>query len=125
MQFLIDPRAAKPIYVQIMDEVRRLVVTGELKADDPLPSVRALAADLKLNHNTIVQAYRELERERVVYVRRGQGTFIAAQQKPQAQRDRVLAEVAERAASDARHHGIAIDELVDALQASGAGTVPQ
>lgn len=120
MQFLIDPRAARPIYVQIMDEVRRLIVTGELRADDPLPSVRHLAADLKLNHNTIVQAYRELEREEVVYVRRGQGTFVAAQRGPQVQRERVIAEVAERAAGDARRHGIAIEELVEALQAPAA-----
>jgi GntR family transcriptional regulator len=118
LQFVIDPRAARPIYVQIMDEVRRLIVTGELRADDPLPSVRQLAADLRVNHNTIVQAYRELEREEAIYVRRGQGTFVAAQNRPQAQRDRVLAEVAERAASDARRHGIEIEELVDALQAS-------
>ena len=66
MQLLIDPGAARPIYVQIIDEVRRLIVTGELSADDPLPSVRQLAADLGLNHNTIVQAYRELEREETV-----------------------------------------------------------
>ena len=116
MQFLIDPRASKPIYVQIMDEVRRLVVTGELNADDPMPSVRQLAADLRLNHNTIVQAYRELEREGVVYVRRGQGTFVAAQSAPQVQRDQVLAGVAERAAGDARRHGISIEELIDALK---------
>lgn len=117
MQFLIDPRASKPIYVQIMDEVRRLVVTGELNADDPMPSVRHLAADLRLNHNTIVQAYRELEREGLVYVRRGQGTFVAAQSSPHVQRDQVLAGVAERAASDARRHGIEIGELIDALKA--------
>lgn len=117
LQFQIDPRASKPIYVQIMDEVRRLVVTGELKADDPMPSVRQLAADLRLNHNTIVQAYRELEREEIVYVRRGQGTFVAAQRGPQVQRERVLADVAGRAAADARRHGIEIPELVDALQA--------
>jgi GntR family transcriptional regulator len=118
LQFFIDPRAARPIYGQIMDEVRRLIVTGELKADDPLPSVRQLAADLRLNHNTIVQAYRELEREEAVYVRRGQGTFVAAQRAPQVQRERVIAEVAERAAADARRHGIAVEELVDALQAA-------
>jgi GntR family transcriptional regulator len=118
LQFSIDPRAARPIYVQIMDEVRRLIVTGELSPDDPLPSVRQLAADLRLNHNTIVQAYRELEREGIVYVRRGQGTFVAAQRAPQVQRERVIAEIAERAAGDARRHGVAIDELVEALKVS-------
>jgi len=120
VHLLIDPRAARPIYVQIMDEIRRLVVLGELRPDDALPSVRQLAADLKLNHNTIVQAYRELEREEVVYVRRGQGTFVAA--TPAPQRDRVLGEVAERALSDAHRHGIAVDELIDALRAAAPKT---
>lgn len=120
MNLSIDTRAGKPIYVQIMDEVRRLIVVGDLRAHDPLPSVRALAADLRLNHNTIVQAYRELEREQVVYARRGHGTFIAEQAAPGAQRDRVLAEVVERALTDAHRHGIAADALIEALGEAAA-----
>lgn len=116
MQLLIDPKASRPIYVQIMDEVRRAIVIGDLKPEDPLPSVRQLAAELRVNHNTIVQAYRELEREAVVYVRRGQGTFVAAGQLPQAQRARLLAEVADRALADARRHGVTPQELVEALR---------
>jgi GntR family transcriptional regulator len=112
----IDTRGAKPIYVQIMDEVRRLIVIGDLKAHDALPSVRQLAADLKLNHNTIVQAYRELEREQVVYARRGHGTFVAEQTAPRAQRDRVLGEVVDRALTDAHRHGIAPTALLEALR---------
>jgi GntR family transcriptional regulator len=116
VRFTIDPRAPKPIYVQIMDEVRRSIVVGELKHEDSLPSVRQLAADLRVNHNTIVQAYRELEREGAVYVRRGQGTFVAAHEAPQEQRKRVLAEVADRAVTDAHRHGIGRDELIDAIR---------
>jgi GntR family transcriptional regulator len=112
---MIDTRASKPIYVQIMDEVRRLVAIGDLKAEDPLPSVRQLAADLRLNHNTIVQAYRELEREQLVYVRRGHGTFVAEQQAPEGERARLLGEVVERALTDAHRHGIAPAALVEAL----------
>jgi GntR family transcriptional regulator len=112
----IDTKGAKPIYVQIMDEVRRLIVIGDLKANDPLPSVRQLAADLRLNHNTIVQAYRELEREQVVYARRGHGTFVAEQTAPQAQRERVLGEVVDRALTDAQRHGIAPNTLLEALR---------
>jgi GntR family transcriptional regulator len=116
----IDTRADKPIYVQIMDEVRRLIVVGDLRPHDALPSVRQLAADLRLNHNTIVQAYRELEREQVVYARRGHGTFIAEQAAPGAQRDRVLAEVVDRALTDAHRHGIAPDALIEALGEAAA-----
>jgi GntR family transcriptional regulator len=116
LQLLIDTRASKPIYVQIMDEVRRLIAIGDLKPDDALPSVRNLAADLRLNHNTIVQAYRELEREAVVYTRRGQGTFVAEQSAPAAERERLLAEVVERALTDAHRHAIAPETLVEALR---------
>ena len=120
MRLLIDTRASKPIYVQVMDEVRRLVAVGELKPHDMLPSVRQLAAELRLNHNTIVQAYRELEREQMVYARRGQGTFVAESSASEAERDRLLAEVVERALTDAHRHGIAADALVDALREAAA-----
>jgi GntR family transcriptional regulator len=116
VQLTIDLRAPKPIYVQIMDEVRRLVAIGDLKPHDHLPSVRQLAADLRLNHNTIVQAYRELEREEFVYTRRGQGTFVAEPSATGAERDRLLGEVVERALTDAHRHGIAPETLVEALR---------
>ena len=116
MRFLIDTRAPKPIYVQVMDEVRRLVAVGELKPHDMLPSVRQLAAELRLNHNTIVQAYRELEREQMVYARRGQGTFVAEPGTTGAEQERLLAEVVERALTDAHRHGIAPGALVEALR---------
>lgn len=120
MKLIIDSRATKPLYVQIMDEVRRLIAIGELGPNDPLPSVRHLAADLRLNHNTIVQAYRELERDRAVYTRRGQGTFVAESSAPEAERDRLLAEVVERALTDAHRHGIAPEALVEALRKAAA-----
>lgn len=116
MNLFIDTRATKPIYVQIMDELRRLIVLEELKPHDVLPSVRQLAADLKLNHNTIVQAYRELERDGAIYVKRGQGTFVAERTAPEAERERVLAEVVDRAITDAQRHGITPETLVDALR---------
>ena len=116
MRLLIDTRASKPIYVQVMDEVRRLVAVGELAPHDMLPSVRQLAAELRLNHNTIVQAYRELEREQVVYARRGQGTFVAEPAASEAERGRRLGEVVQRALTDAHRHGIAPVVLVEALR---------
>jgi len=73
----IDETDPRPIYQQIVDEVRRALVLGSLGEEDPLPSVRQLAADLRVNPNTVQQAYRELEREGLVYVRRGLGTYVA------------------------------------------------
>ena len=105
---------ARPIYQQIVDEVRRGVVLGTLSPDDPLPSVRALAAELRVNPNTVQQAYRELERAGVVFSRRGQGTFVAS---PGAgsERETLLADVAERALRDARRFGIEPEELAEAI----------
>ena len=108
-----DPR---PIYVQIMDEVRRGLVVGTLQSEDPLPSVRQLAADLRLNPNTVAQAYRELEREGIVYVRRGQGTFVAQRPSVAAERKALAREVAERALLDAHRHGIDAAELIQAVR---------
>jgi GntR family transcriptional regulator len=96
-----------------MDEVRRLVALG---AHHMLPSARELAADLRLNHNTIVQAYRELEREGAVYAKRGQGTFVAEPSGTEAERARLLGEVARRALTDAHRHGIAPLALIEALR---------
>lgn len=109
-----DPR---PIYVQIMDEVRRALVVGTLDADDPLPSVRELASELRVNPNTVSQAYRELERRGVVYMRRGQGTFIAPDVQPNGKERRALAlDVARRALVDAHRNGLSLEELVEALR---------
>ena len=120
MNVLINTADPRPIYVQIMDEVRRSLVVGTLRAEDPLPSVRQLAADLRLNPNTVAQAYRELEREGIVYVRRGQGTFVAARRGGAAERKALAREVAERALVDAHRHGIDADELIEAIRKAGA-----
>lgn len=74
----VDPRSPVPIYAQIADRVRVAVAAGDLKQGDALPSVRALAAELRVNPATVVQAYRALERDAIVELRQGAGTFIAA-----------------------------------------------
>jgi GntR family transcriptional regulator len=105
----------RPIYVQIMDEIRRAIVIGTLRADEPLPSVRQLSADLRVNPNTVQQAYRELERDGVVYVRRGQGTFVAEALSSQPDRDKLASSVAERALRDAYRSGLTVNELIEAI----------
>lgn len=119
----IDAADARPIFVQIMDEVRRGIVLGTLQEDDPLPSVRRLASELRVNPNTVQQAYRELEREQVVYVRRGRGTFIASQpaERSGRERRRLAAGVAERALQEAFRHGLDVEELIEAIRALAKG----
>jgi GntR family transcriptional regulator len=121
MHFSIDTGDPRPIYVQIMDEVRRAIVLGTIRPDESLPSVRQLASELRLNPNTIKQAYRELERAGIVYVRRGHGTFVSPDAHPEGGDRRALArEVAQRALVDAHRHGLRAEEVVTALAEIGA-----
>src|SRR5215218_6100180 len=96
----LDLSDGRPLYQQIVDEVRRAVALGDLGPEEPLPSVRALATRLRVNPNTVQQAYRELERAGVVYSRRGQGTFVSPLHAD-SERDQLVRDVAERALKDA------------------------
>ncbi len=118
MLITIDSADTRPIYVQIMDEVRRALVVGTLAADDPLPSVRQLAVQLRVNPNTVAQAYRELERDGVVHVKRGQGTYVSDFSVDGKQRRAMAREVASRALRDAHRSGVNADDLVKAIQAA-------
>ena len=73
----LNYRDSKPIYEQIKDGLRRLVVTGAVKKDEKLPSVRELATSLSINPNTIQKAYRELEQEGYIYTIAGKGSYAA------------------------------------------------
>lgn len=65
-----------PIYVQVINMIKKQMVARELKGGDKLPSVRDLSAELKVNPNTIQRVYKELEREGLAFTQRGMGTFI-------------------------------------------------
>jgi GntR family transcriptional regulator len=110
----LDPRDPRPLYLQIMDEVRRALVVGTLRPEDPVPSVRELASHLVVNPRTVSQAYQELEREGVLYVQRGQGTFVAA--RARADRGALARDVAKRALLDARRHGVGVPELIETIR---------
>ena len=74
----LNYRDSRPIYEQIKDGLRKLIVTGALGPDEKLPSVRALAAQLAINPNTIQRAYAELEAEGYIYSVAGKGSFVSA-----------------------------------------------
>ena len=76
----IDNRDPRPLYEQVVDGFRKLIVAGLLSPDDKLPSVRSLASDLAINPNTIQRAYRELEVLGYTYSAAGKGSFVAATQ---------------------------------------------
>lgn len=73
----LNYRSSKPIYEQVKDGFRRLIVQGILEVDEKLPSVREMASSLAINPNTIQRAYRELEQEGYLYAVAGRGSFVA------------------------------------------------
>ena len=72
----LDFRSRVPIYVQIMDQVKHKIATGALQPGDQLATVRQLAADLRVNFNTIARAYRMLDEEGIISTQHGRGTYI-------------------------------------------------
>lgn len=75
---ILDYKDRRPIYEQIIERFKELIMLGILKEDDQLPSVRNLAMELSINPNTIQRAYMELERLGVIYGIKGKGNFVAA-----------------------------------------------
>lgn len=76
MQIDIDLRSNTPIYLQIVDQIRKLLEEGALKKGDQLPTVRQLAADLRINFNTVARAYRILDESGLISTQHGRGTYI-------------------------------------------------
>ena len=75
--FTIDARSDKPIYEQIIDNIKELSIKGILKTGDKLPSIRELAGLLTINPNTVSRAYQELERQKIIETLRGKGTYMS------------------------------------------------
>lgn len=78
MQIKIDLLSKIPIYVQVIDQIKHMIAIGTLKPGDQLPTVRQMAADLRVNFNTIARAYRMLDEEGLISTQHGRGTFILA-----------------------------------------------
>jgi GntR family transcriptional regulator len=76
MRIDIDLTDHVPIYIQLMNQIKHMIATGELKPGDQLPTVRQLAADLRINFNTVARAYRLLDEEHIISTQHGRGTFI-------------------------------------------------
>jgi len=70
-----------PIYLQIIDNIKRDIVVGKLKTGQKMPSVRELAGTLKVNPNTIQRVYQELDREKITFTKRGMGTYVTEEEK--------------------------------------------
>jgi GntR family transcriptional regulator len=83
MDIQIDFRSGVPGYNQIVEQIQQEIVSGRLKPGDQLPTVRALASDLRINFNTVARAYRILDEMGIISTQHGRGTFILEQPSPE------------------------------------------
>jgi GntR family transcriptional regulator len=120
MELHLDPKSSLPIYAQLMDRVKHMVATGNLKPGDQLPTVRQLGVDLRVNPNTIARAYTELSHQGILTSQQGRGTYIA--DKPNAAvvsrlRSDRLQSMVSRLVLEVLSLGYEPQELQDCLQA--------
>lgn len=113
MWFHVDPASGVPIYMQIINQVKRATASGLMKTGDQMPSVRELAMELTVNPNTIAKAYQELEREGIIKTLRGVGTFVAENEVKIVHEERVKAIMTaiEKVIVEAHHLGFSDEEL--------------
>jgi GntR family transcriptional regulator len=115
MELRIDPSSAVPVYAQVVEQVRALIALRALRPGDKLPSVRELAAQVRINRNTAAKAYQLLEAAGVLETRAGQGTFVADGVPPWSRDERLrrLEASIGRALIEAYHLGIPFDEVLE------------
>ena len=115
----ISVAAPGPLYEQVIAAVKREIVAGRLKAGDPLPSVRGLAADLLISLITVKRAYDDLQREGIVYSRQGLGAFVAegAAERVRGQKGEAARAALNDAIETGRAAGLGDEDLIEMLKA--------
>jgi len=115
----LDFRSDEPLYLQITRQIEQLVIKGDLKLGDQLPTVRELATELRINFNTVGRAYRLLDEARLISTQRGRGTYIWEQPTEEAMkqlRQKSLQELAGNYLAEAVRLGYSPQEALDGLQ---------
>jgi GntR family transcriptional regulator len=118
MYLQIDHNSGVPVSAQIIDQVKYLVVSGHLAPGTQIPSVRALATELKLNPTTVARVYQQLEADEIIYTQQGRGTFIARKRSALTlaeKRDRVRGQLRALVVESARV-GLDFGELLRLLE---------
>jgi GntR family transcriptional regulator len=118
MLLQIDFKSGTPVYLQLVEQVRHAAASGGLRAGEPLPSIRPLAEELRVNRNTIAKAYAELESQGVIESLPGKGSFLKAVNSPltKSARNDLLTQEIDRAIVAAHHLQIADGELLALVQ---------
>jgi GntR family transcriptional regulator len=115
--FELDLRSRKPIYEQLVEKLKEMIISEVLKVDEQLPSVRTLAGELTINPNTIQKAYRELETQGYIYSVKGRGSFVnpAARIQNSMKAEKVTAEL-EKLIAEGLYIGISTEEMIDLIK---------
>jgi len=115
----LDPASAVPLYAQVVEQIRALVASRAYRPGDRLPSVRDLAAALRLNRNTVAKVYQALEADGVIETRVGQGCFVADGSPRWSERERLrrVEAALDRAVVEARQLDLPLDDLPRLLEA--------
>jgi len=119
MQFDLDFRSRQPIYIQIVERIRQQVARGDLQPGDQLPTVRQLAADLRVNFNTVARAYRLLDEAGLISTQHGRGTYVWETPSPeitQHLRSQGLHEMSGQFVQEALGLGYTTDEIAKEIE---------
>jgi len=118
IDFKLDPRSGVPFYRQIIDQIRFGIAAGDLKIGEQLPTVRALAVQLKVNLNTVSKAYKELEIQNILETQQGTGTFISSTrvELPEEHRRAKLRNICAEFLSIASTYGFTARDVIKALE---------
>ncbi|MDD2422480.1 MAG: GntR family transcriptional regulator [Heliobacteriaceae bacterium] len=116
--FQLDYRDRRPLYEQIKEKIKALIIRGVLKPDDRLPSVREMAQSLTINPNTIQKSYKDLETEGFIYSVRAKGNFVQALSPAmnQARREELVLEL-EKLAAEFVYLSVPVEQLVAVIHA--------
>lgn len=120
----LNYRDSRPIYGQIKDGLRRMIVSGALEPGEKLPSIRAMAVDLAINPNTIQRAYNELEGEGYIYSVPGKGSFATGETGAGTVRRKELFEKARELLAELKYLGVSQEELMALLEEEPSGGAP-
>jgi GntR family transcriptional regulator len=114
MWFQLSFTSPKAVYLQLVDQVKAAAASGALRPGDPLPGIRPLAEDLRVNRNTVAKAYAELERQGVVATLAGKGCFVRAAGTPFTRdvRRKLVAETLDEAVVHAHHLQVGREEFL-------------
>src|SRR5882762_9216930 len=118
MLLQINFKAGKPVYLQVVDQIKAAAASGTVQTGEPLPSIRPLAEELRVNRNTIAKAYTELESQGIIETIPGKGCFLKANNSPLKKevRRKLLIEEIDQAIVMAHHLQVPRDEFIELVR---------